>query len=178
MTLCISLIAFASKGQEYITPEGTLKKIEGEWQLVGESGSSKVDVSSIAIRKKDGVEQSQVEMLTSQLALTKDFASSTGWTYYNIPSEANYSTIVFTLLNQSSIVDLSLSIYYEMLASPNDPEYQNSNQWYIDKIDANLAWDETYGSSSVTIAVIDGGIDIGHEDIGQGNDSYNNLAAG
>ncbi len=177
-TFGILILALGSKAQEYQTPEGTLKQVEGQWQLISESGTADVDISTIALLKREGVEQSEVEALVAQLELTEDFASSTGWTFYTLSPEANYANVVSTLLSESSAVNLSLSLYREMLASPNDPEYQNNQQWYIDKIKAPLAWNHSYGSSSVTIAVIDGGIDINHEDLGQGNDSYNNLVAG
>lgn len=47
--------------------------------------------------------------------------------------------------------------------SPNDPGYDQ--QWYLDAIDAETAWERTTGSSSVLVAVLDTGIDLDHEDI-------------
>ena len=49
----------------------------------------------------------------------------------------------------------------------NDP-YLNQ-QWYIFNIDADSAWDVTTGSSAVTVAVIDDGFDMGHEDLTAGS---------
>ncbi|MBK8128850.1 MAG: S8 family serine peptidase [bacterium] len=46
---------------------------------------------------------------------------------------------------------------------PNDGFY--NQQWGLHKINANLAWDITTGSSEVKIAVIDSGIDIQHPDL-------------
>lgn len=42
-----------------------------------------------------------------------------------------------------------------------------TKQWYLPKIQANLAWDKTVGSG-ITIAVIDTGIDARHEDLNDG----------
>lgn len=46
---------------------------------------------------------------------------------------------------------------------PDDSEY--ANQWGLEKIGAPTAWDQTTGTSSVVIAVIDTGADLDHEDL-------------
>jgi len=46
---------------------------------------------------------------------------------------------------------------------PNDPSY--SSQWALPKISAPQGWNITTGSSSVTIAVLDTGIDYSHPDL-------------
>lgn len=49
------------------------------------------------------------------------------------------------------------------LVSPNDTYY--SNQWALPKINAPSAWDQTIGSSTFTIAIIDSGVDGIHQDL-------------
>jgi hypothetical protein len=46
---------------------------------------------------------------------------------------------------------------------PNDPYY--NNQWYLSRIKAPAAWEKISRSPSITIAVIDSGIDITHPDL-------------
>ncbi len=48
-------------------------------------------------------------------------------------------------------------------ATPNDPGY--TSQWAYTKIQAPAAWDIVTGSTSVTIAIIDTGIDESHPDL-------------
>ncbi len=48
-------------------------------------------------------------------------------------------------------------------ATPNDPLYPN--QWGPPAIGAPAAWDRTTGSASVTVAVIDTGVDLTHPDL-------------
>ena len=48
-------------------------------------------------------------------------------------------------------------------ATPNDPRL--AEQTHLDFIQANSAWDITTGSSSVVVGVLDGGVDINHEDL-------------
>ena len=46
---------------------------------------------------------------------------------------------------------------------PNDPLY--SEQWALQTVRAVCAWEYTLGSSDVTVAVIDSGVDMGHPDL-------------
>lgn len=46
---------------------------------------------------------------------------------------------------------------------PQDPFY--TSQWYHNKIRTPEAWDKTKGSENITVAVIDGGIDLNHPDL-------------
>lgn len=46
--------------------------------------------------------------------------------------------------------------------TPNDPRYDD--QWALQKINASPAWDITTESPSITVAVIDTGIDLRHPD--------------
>ena len=45
---------------------------------------------------------------------------------------------------------------------PNDPFYP---QWFLEKIQANVAWSTTTGSSNVVIAILDTGVDATHPDL-------------
>ncbi len=48
-------------------------------------------------------------------------------------------------------------------ATPNDPYF--SQAWHLPKISAPTAWDTTVGSTTVTIAILDSGIDSTHPDL-------------
>ncbi|TAK88936.1 hypothetical protein EPO04_02385 [Patescibacteria group bacterium] len=52
---------------------------------------------------------------------------------------------------------------YSMLGTTNDTLL--SNQWHLNTIQATSAWDRWTGSSSVTIAIIDTGFALNHEDL-------------
>jgi len=46
---------------------------------------------------------------------------------------------------------------------PNDPEF--STQWYLDSINAPLAWNSTTGTRKIVVAVLDTGIEVIHPDL-------------
>ena len=51
----------------------------------------------------------------------------------------------------------------EATYTPNDPSF--GSQWALSKISCPSAWDITLGSSGVTIAIIDTGVDLDHPDL-------------
>jgi len=72
---------------------------------------------------------------------------------------------VVTQLNQSPAVEFAEPNYLVQIADtiPNDPGW--SRQYGPVNIQAPQAWDITTGSSSVVVAVIDSGVDLGHPDL-------------
>ena len=56
-------------------------------------------------------------------------------------------------------------LFFTMDTYPDDPLYQNGDQWYINTVDAPAAWDSTTSDSSQVIAIIDTGVDWDHPDL-------------
>lgn len=54
------------------------------------------------------------------------------------------------------------NIQYHALYAPNDLP---ANQWYTNKINAPAVWDKTTGSSATTVAVIDTGFALNHDEL-------------
>jgi thermitase len=51
-----------------------------------------------------------------------------------------------------------------IILTPNDPYYA-AYQWHLPKVGAPAAWDTTTGSASVTVAVVDSGVQATHPDL-------------
>jgi thermitase len=49
--------------------------------------------------------------------------------------------------------------------TPNDPYFTGGFQWNMTKIQAPQAWDITTGSASVSVAILDTGVDLSHPDL-------------
>ena len=54
-------------------------------------------------------------------------------------------------------------VRYYLLDAPNDPYY--STDWAKDRVQSSLAWELTPNSSDITVAVIDSGFNLDHEDL-------------
>jgi subtilisin family serine protease len=49
------------------------------------------------------------------------------------------------------------------VGTPNDPQF--GNQWHHSRMGTSLAWDRTTGGPTITVAVVDTGIDTSHPDL-------------
>jgi subtilisin family serine protease len=49
--------------------------------------------------------------------------------------------------------------------TPNDPRYVNGEMYALNRISAPVAWNTTVGNRNVVVGVLDGGVDINHEDL-------------
>lgn len=52
-----------------------------------------------------------------------------------------------------------------VFTTPNDPYFLSGDQWGMNRIEAPAAWNITTGSDSVTIAILDSGVDLFHPDL-------------
>lgn len=96
--------------------------------------------------------------------------------YADLEIPVNYSLDSFvTVLEQDyNIVEIEYNGYgkYSEI-TPNDKS--TSPQWYLSAIRANYAWDITFGSPNIKVAILDSGTDWSHPDLGIGSDNYQNI---
>ncbi|OGC25639.1 hypothetical protein A2291_04410 [candidate division WOR-1 bacterium RIFOXYB2_FULL_42_35] len=93
--------------------------------------------------------------------------------YYVIyfPEDKNVETVAAEYQNNPDVVSASPDEIAQAYATiPNDTYY--SSQYGLTNISAPSGWDQTTGSSSVVIAVLDSGIDSNHEDLAAKIDSH------
>lgn len=96
--------------------------------------------------------------------------------YYDIqvPKNLPILEIVEQIQKESSIIEsIDVNTYGEYSFTPNDPQF--AQQWYLNRIGMISAWDIVRGNNCIQIAIVDSGLDIAHEDIGRGVDTYDNL---
>jgi subtilisin family serine protease len=82
-------------------------------------------------------------------------------------------TMIYEYKKDPNIEAAEPNYRYSMSLAPNDPFYTTTGTWgqpYADlygmkKINAEQAWDQTTGSTSIVVADIDTGVDRNHEDI-------------
>lgn len=81
----------------------------------------------------------------------------------DLPEELSEAALL--ALQQSGLYEFVERDYYARMAAttPNDPYF--GLQWHLAQIQAPQAWSVTTGASSVSIAVIDTGVDTTHADL-------------
>jgi uncharacterized protein YjdB len=76
--------------------------------------------------------------------------------------------LIADLERNPDVLSASPNYYNRLSRTPNDTRYDEL--WGMKKIQAENAWDTTTGSNSITIAVIDTGVDSSHPDLVQNLD--------
>ena len=97
---------------------------------------------------------------------------------YVVKVPAGEETAIAARLAASPLVQMAEPDYiYHSMEEPNDPLYSRY-QWNLRHIGADVAWQQTTGGSSVTVAILDTGVDLTHPDLIQnlipGYDFVNN----
>jgi subtilisin family serine protease len=80
--------------------------------------------------------------------------------------EGNELEIAAQLSREAGIAFAEPNYLYSVFTtSPDDPSYLNGSQWAHQNIHSAAAWDLSTGSNTITIAIVDSGIDEGHPDL-------------
>jgi len=82
--------------------------------------------------------------------------------HIRVPANA-LDAVETALRNNPKIAFVEKNFVAQANFLPNDPNFVN--QWHLPKVSAPAAWDLTTGSSAVTVAVIDSGVDPSHPDL-------------
>ncbi|MCK6563386.1 MAG: S8 family serine peptidase [Dehalococcoidia bacterium] len=87
-------------------------------------------------------------------------------TYRSVPVPQGVSPDEFAALLRldPGVVSAQADATVYASGTPNDPYYSTEQASYLGQIGAPRAWDTATGRNTVTVAVLDTGLDLGHED--------------
>lgn len=88
-----------------------------------------------------------------------------GWQLVKLRKGIDPETAAKEYAGFTGVIQTQPNYYYHLQATPNDPQYNNSGLYGLQKISAPSAWDITTGSSDVIVANIDTGMRLTHEDL-------------
>jgi thermitase len=84
------------------------------------------------------------------------------WKVVNVPA-GKASEFLAKFQADANVEAAELDYVMSANLTPNDPSY--ASQYHLPRIQANLAWDITTGSTAKTIAIVDTGVDLTHPDL-------------
>jgi thermitase len=132
----------------------------------GGSGSSSLGefkAGEVLLRLKEGVSISAVESTLDRYDATRVRSLyHSNVELWRVP-EGSELALVEQLNADPSVEFAEPNYLYHAFGTPNDPEF--SRQWAHTLMQSPAVWDITTGSTSITIAIIDTGIDEGHPDL-------------
>ncbi|NHC42788.1 S8 family serine peptidase [Bacillus sp. MM2020_1] len=96
------------------------------------------------------------------------------FSFVKVPNGSDLASISKDLLKNKQVVFVEPNYVVKSTYVPREPSY--NKQWYLKKIQMPKAWAKTKGSSNITVAVIDGGVQKDHPELrGKIVSPYNTL---
>jgi hypothetical protein len=118
----------------------------------------------ILVRLEDGVKADSARGLLDQHGLTAiGQIEQIGVQILAVP-EGQELVLVQRLRADLRVVYAEPDYIYRAFTTPNDTYYAQY-QWNMRQINVESAWDITAGSSDITIAIVDSGVDLTHPDL-------------
>src|SRR5438876_1292887 len=129
--------------------------------LQGESG--RVVPGRLLVKPRAGIDESALQQLFAAHGARQHSAiHQINLRILNVP-EAARDHVLEALQHHPGIEFAELDAIVPPSFTPNDPSFKN--QWHLPKMGCPSAWDITFGSSTVTIAICDTGVDATHPDL-------------
>ena len=162
------LIALSLVNSSLLYGEGQTEKLIRKsgaiYRLVNDK-LIKLDNKAITVKLKEGkVLSKNVKAIRSNVL---------GYIDVEVPNDMDIEEFVANLKSTGDYELVKYNVIGEIGVSSNDTGA--SNQWHLGAINMFSTWNITTGSPTIKVAVIDGGFDCAHEDIGYGNDNYRNI---
>ncbi|MGD1093054.1 MAG: Ig-like domain repeat protein [Bryobacteraceae bacterium] len=121
----------------------------------------------ILVKFKDGVSDEQVKtILAEKRVRSGNMISQIGVHIVELPLNADEETWVETFQGLKEVEFAEVDAILKPAAiTPNDPFYATGSQWGLPLIGLPNAWSITTGSSAITIAIIDSGVQPNQPDL-------------
>ena len=134
--------------------------------------------NQLIIKFKDSITTSQKEAIFQKSQVTQLSAIENGeFSLVSIPTGSDSKKITKLLLRFPEVASVELNYKIKTSYKPLDQNY--AKQWYSQKIHMPSAWNMTFGSSDIKVAVIDAGLQVTHPDLkGKITKPYNAVTGG
>jgi len=93
---------------------------------------------------------------------------SSGIQQFRLQPGQSFHAAILALRNHPQVLHAGYNYRIQSLlqpSPPNDPEWTNGGLWNLIQIKMNDAWEYMHDATSITVAVVDSGIDYEHSDI-------------
>lgn len=177
LILCFTIITNAQENSKTFQNQ-QYEKIDNQWKVLNTSDLIYYPIQNnlVTIKFFQNTSQEAINSFASQNNLTFIRKAITGWCDFQINDVSHdvfYKCNTMKTVNANIIDKLEIPSLGSYNTLPNDPSY--SAQWHLNRINASGAWNITTGNPTVKVAVLDSGTDWTHNDLGLGNDTFQNI---
>lgn len=132
--------------------------------LIGSSHAAGFVPGRVLVKPVDGADEAALQgSLQAAGAREIGRVPQIGVRILQVPAQAE-ARVIAALSHNPNFEFAEPDYIANIILTPNDPYYASS-QWHLPKVGAPTAWDTTTGSSAVTIAVVDSGVQANHPDL-------------
>jgi thermitase len=117
----------------------------------------------IMVKVDPAANNEEMISVLSESANADNMLPQVGWEIIEVNAAAAPAMIAELQATQG-VLEVTPDYPLELAWEPNDPAYAQGNQWALDKIGTDVAWEFSSGQA-ITVAVIDSGIDPNHPDL-------------
>jgi hypothetical protein len=150
-------------GQNYSVGTYTVYHDNNEYYLLSSPDTLHLDKYGITITFDTTLTEAGKTVFEQDYNLTFRHESIGNYIYYNISPSSNFITVCDSIFYDTRIDEIHFDFTLELYGFiPDDVHW---DQWYLDKIDVFETWNLSIGSEDVTVAVIDNGLFLSHDDI-------------
>ncbi len=133
---------------------------------VPKSGTEKWVPGKIYVRfAQSSSHQSVLSKLQSLNAIADGQTDRAGFQVFDIPVGQDVDQAVAAMRGQPGVIHAGKLALRYMQSIPNDPFFNNVQQWALYQINMPAAWNISTGSTSVHIAIVDTGYDLANFDV-------------
>ncbi len=145
----------------------TYELTEGDWYVYDDFGAVwQIAPDIVEIKFEVGTTQAQIDTFSTNHDLTDtEFLLADGWHQFQYDIEEDPLDVLAAIFASPIVADAWLDTFGKNFGTPNDEYFDQ--QWDTKKMDLERAWDVDFGTTPVTIAIIDDGIFNAHQDLGE-----------
>ncbi|MEV0153011.1 S8 family serine peptidase [Micromonospora sp. NPDC050686] len=122
------------------------------------------DPHAVLVRFKPGASKAARDAALSRRAARVDSAVR-GTGYVKVRTDGSATELLAALRADPAVATATLDHRRRAAARPNDPAMADDQFWALNALRLPKAWDYVKGSTSQVIAVVDTGVNTGHEDL-------------
>ncbi|MCF8303141.1 MAG: S8 family peptidase [Bacteroidales bacterium] len=171
--LAFCVVSSISAQNELIGPYSIYEENNEHYLLLG-NDTLLLDDASITVKFQDTL--SENDKYSFQQLYNLNYVRETIGNYinYELSVGSGYEGVCDSIYNDNRISEFIFDYVINFhIFTPNDDDL--SEQWYLETIDAYDAWDITVGSENIIVAVLDEGLFLDHDDVGDDEEILENV---
>ncbi|KZO00075.1 S8 family serine peptidase [Pseudobacillus badius] len=156
-------MAFAVSCAWFGTGEELVRAAEQPQLSIGQKFQGEYEKGELVIRFSHPLAERERQAIYAKHGLSEEGVLANGlFANVSIKNKQELAQTAADLMKETAVKQAEPNYQLTSQFKPSDSYY--NKQWFHTKINAPKAWDRTRGSSQITVAVIDGGVDTRHSE--------------